>query len=34
MRLAGQMTCMGEKKNPYAVWWENLKEGDHFEKLG
>jgi hypothetical protein len=29
MRTAEHIACMGEKRNSYNVWSENLKETDH-----
>jgi len=31
MRWAGHVSCMGEGRGIYRVWWENLKERDHLE---
>jgi hypothetical protein len=31
MRWAGNVACMGERRNMYRVWWESAKEGDHLE---
>jgi len=30
----GHVECMGEIRNAYKIWLENLKEGDHSEYLG
>jgi hypothetical protein len=31
MRWAGYITCMGEKRSVYRVWWGNLRERNHLD---
>jgi len=32
--MGGTLTCMGERKGAYRIWWGNLKEIYHLEDPG